>query len=334
MSGTSDEDEIPLSEKLTGISAAQLVSVNGELEENSEKQFDSDGDEMDESVALELEEEFEDEDDSSESCDDGKFSNTDNGSEYDLSRNGERNTEKGEQGLAEWSESSGNTSSGRNHDTELLPERDASDLGDGDTFEERSNSQPLQSSQEQHSVSEDDSDDDIPLSSRKVRIETSSVSRDTEKAEDAMSDDSDDDLPLASRLVANKSISNVPSADKKISKRGVRNSLSKSESKLLKVKKVAKDEAVVIRRKRVKNEVKKQKVKLSRELETSNRKFELPGQRREVPATNDPLRLFYESMYKERLTMGKPSALAETWMMHHGLLDAKTASKVFASRRK
>ena len=63
-------------------------------------------------------------------------------------------------------------------------------------------------------------------------------------------------------------------------------------------------------------------------------KYSLPGQRKDPPPENDPLRIFYVSMREEKLRKrGKSSRLADEWLMVHGLLDAHTADKVLAAMR-
>lgn len=68
--------------------------------------------------------------------------------------------------------------------------------------------------------------------------------------------------------------------------------------------------------------------------EKPTRKFEKPGQKRETPPENDPARLFYESMYAEKMKRGKRSEMAEGWMLKHGLLDDDVANKIIAETEK
>jgi hypothetical protein len=65
------------------------------------------------------------------------------------------------------------------------------------------------------------------------------------------------------------------------------------------------------------------------------KKYSLPGQRRDPPPENDPLRLFYTTMRDEKLRKyGHSSILADEWLMSHGLLDEETARRVFEAQRK
>lgn len=66
---------------------------------------------------------------------------------------------------------------------------------------------------------------------------------------------------------------------------------------------------------------KESKVKKGTTVKKEQPKFEKIGQRRPTPEDLDVLRMFYESLYKER----PESPLAEKWMMIHGLLGDKEA---------
>ncbi len=49
--------------------------------------------------------------------------------------------------------------------------------------------------------------------------------------------------------------------------------------------------------------------------------FDLPGQTKATPEENDPLRIFYESLYNQ-----KPSSkMAEQYCLEHGLLSLEKA---------
>ncbi|GER44770.1 hypothetical protein STAS_21675 [Striga asiatica] len=52
--------------------------------------------------------------------------------------------------------------------------------------------------------------------------------------------------------------------------------------------------------------------------------FDLPGQKRDTPEARDPLRIFYESLYKQV----PDSEMAAIWMMESGLLPKDVAKKV------
>ncbi|CAI5468809.1 unnamed protein product [Closterium sp. Yama58-4] len=58
--------------------------------------------------------------------------------------------------------------------------------------------------------------------------------------------------------------------------------------------------------------------------------FDLPGQLREPPEENEPLRIFYESLYNQR----PDSEMAQIWMMEHGLLDEDEARRVLVIKQK
>lgn len=60
------------------------------------------------------------------------------------------------------------------------------------------------------------------------------------------------------------------------------------------------------------------------------KKFDLPGQIRESPEENEPLRVFYESLYNQR----PESDMAQIWMMEHGLLDEDEARKVLVIKNR
>ncbi|CAI6002345.1 unnamed protein product [Closterium sp. NIES-65] len=58
--------------------------------------------------------------------------------------------------------------------------------------------------------------------------------------------------------------------------------------------------------------------------------FDLPGQLREAPEENEPLRIFYESLYNQL----PESEMAQIWMMEHGLLDEDEARRVLAIKQR
>jgi hypothetical protein len=152
---------------------------------------------------------------------------------------------------------------------------------------------------------------------------------------------SEDDLPL-SRMVSSNGASKVmrkqtqakvrpKTKDAKTeAKIGKEASASKRNTKANASAKIAKKPRKAVSEQKAKSRGKKSQKK--NEGNPPARKFELPGQRREVPGKSEPLRLFYETMYKERIDLGKPSELAETWMLHHGLLEPKMAARVCAAR--
>jgi hypothetical protein len=212
---------------------------------------------------------------------------------------------------------------------------------------------------------DNDDDDDEPLAAKAVskpahdprRLPPSSSSRPLLKpnqdralaapilnGNDDEDDSEDDDLPLAAQMKSpspDHRRANVKKEIKQVVKKEAKNGVTQGGKKVTSgavKKKVLKKESKgkgkpepmikkVERKPRAKKEVNADDL-------APNRKFEHPGQRRETPGVNDPLRLFYESMYHERIKLKKPSVLAETWMMHNGLLSLGASAKAFAARRK
>lgn len=189
-----------------------------------------------------------------------------------------------------------------------------------------------QSEPSEHFDSDLDSDDDVPLSSRgrhnhQSHLKTNSqpvheqhVKRSPKLSpkqepkqepkeepllESHSDSDPDDDVPLAElarRMSVKKRKQSTRSPS--TSKRRIVNSTTKPRAKSS-AKRVKKDDE-----------------------EKPTRKFEKPGQKRETPPANDPARLFYESMYNEKMRLGKRSEMAESWMLKHGLLDDVMTNKV------
>ncbi|KAL0323192.1 UNVERIFIED_CONTAM: hypothetical protein Sangu_1938500 [Sesamum angustifolium] len=58
--------------------------------------------------------------------------------------------------------------------------------------------------------------------------------------------------------------------------------------------------------------------------------FDLPGQKRDRPEERDPLRIFYETLYKQV----PASEMAAIWMMESGLLPKEEAKKIFDRKQK
>ncbi|KAJ0086449.1 hypothetical protein Patl1_09544 [Pistacia atlantica] len=58
--------------------------------------------------------------------------------------------------------------------------------------------------------------------------------------------------------------------------------------------------------------------------------YDLPGQKRDPPEERDPLRIFYETLYKQV----PESEMAQFWMMDSGLLSFDEAKKVFEKKQK
>lgn len=171
---------------------------------------------------------------------------------------------------------------------------------------------------------DDDDDDDVPLSAR-VPTGNARVPKPPSPAHlSGATSESGDDLPLAERQRAiheamrkkdgrkRRAPAQGPkTAEKK--RRSAGKSGGRSSSKAVKTSR----SALAKRTRKEKEDV-------------PTRKFEKPGQRRETPPETDPARLFYQSLYAQKLALGKPSPMAETWMLRHGLLEEDVATKVLS----
>ncbi|KAF8022689.1 hypothetical protein BT93_F0262 [Corymbia citriodora subsp. variegata] len=146
-------------------------------------------------------------------------------------------------------------------------------------------------------VEEDDDDDDKPISRRLGGVK---------KEEKVEEDDDDDDKPITRKLASVK-------VDKEVN-----------------VKKKVKQEDI----KTVKVEVKRKKSAVGSKQETGKKRekkvYDLPGQKRDPPEERDPLRIFYESLYKQI----PRSEMAQFWMMESGLLPKDEAKKVFDKKQR
>ncbi|XVE71023.1 hypothetical protein DITRI_Ditri10aG0116800 [Diplodiscus trichospermus] len=58
--------------------------------------------------------------------------------------------------------------------------------------------------------------------------------------------------------------------------------------------------------------------------------YTLPGQKHDPPEEREPLRIFYESLWKQIPT----SEMAEFWMMEHGLLSPEKARKAYEKKQR
>ncbi|XVF48555.1 hypothetical protein PTKIN_Ptkin03bG0199900 [Pterospermum kingtungense] len=58
--------------------------------------------------------------------------------------------------------------------------------------------------------------------------------------------------------------------------------------------------------------------------------YTLPGQKHDPPEEREPLRIFYESLWKQIPT----SEMAEFWMMEHGLLSPERARKAYEKKQR
>ncbi|XP_010533812.1 PREDICTED: uncharacterized protein LOC104809499 [Tarenaya hassleriana] len=135
--------------------------------------------------------------------------------------------------------------------------------------------------------------------------------------------DEDDDKPIRSSLSGSrtkpaKKEENVEDDDNKpISRRN--SSAAAEKEKELKKRKIKKEEEGKKRAAATQGEVKKREKKM----------YDLPGQKRDQPEERDPLRIFYESLYKQIPT----SEMAQIWMMESGLLPVVEARKVLEKKQ-
>ncbi|CAN8304684.1 unnamed protein product [Cochlearia groenlandica] len=81
-----------------------------------------------------------------------------------------------------------------------------------------------------------------------------------------------------------------------------------------------------------KKEIEEKKTEKEEEVKKKREKkvYDLPGQKRDTPEERDPLRIFYESLYKQVPT----SEMAQIWLMESGLLSAEKAKKVLEKKLK
>lgn len=195
--------------------------------------------------------------------------------------------------------------------------------------------------------SDDDSaedDDDIPLSKRIGRIQPAAstkqeprlqqkreptlvqVKHEKKPLSSGMGIDSDasDDIPIA---VLGRCMRDVAKRRRAPLSRA-RASRPTSSGSIVKQKQKRNAKSLHESSSRTQGIVKKRTRGVKKEQEVQNGKFEKPGQRRETPPANDPLRLFYHSMYREKVEKGVRSALAEDWMLKHGLLEEDEARRI------
>ncbi|XP_010459679.1 PREDICTED: uncharacterized protein DDB_G0283697-like [Camelina sativa] len=92
------------------------------------------------------------------------------------------------------------------------------------------------------------------------------------------------------------------------------------------------DEKIHVTKRNSSVAVSKEKKKTEKEEETKKKRerkvYDLPGQKRDQPEERDPLRIFYESLYKQIPT----SDMAQIWLMESGLLPAEKAKKVLEKK--
>ncbi|KAK4782043.1 hypothetical protein SAY86_016145 [Trapa natans] len=94
----------------------------------------------------------------------------------------------------------------------------------------------------------------------------------------------------------------------------------------------AKKEKEVNKKKKVKEEPKRKTAKQSvvNGKKREKKVYDLPGQKRDPPEERDPLRIFYESLYKQL----PKSEMAQFWMMESGLLPKEEAKKIFEKKQR
>ncbi|KAK4751366.1 hypothetical protein SAY87_004848 [Trapa incisa] len=94
----------------------------------------------------------------------------------------------------------------------------------------------------------------------------------------------------------------------------------------------AKKEKEVNKKKKVKEEPKRKTTKQSvvNGKKREKKVYDLPGQKRDPPEERDPLRIFYESLYKQL----PKSEMAQFWMMESGLLPKEEAKKIFEKKQR
>ncbi|KAI9113250.1 hypothetical protein K1719_015775 [Acacia pycnantha] len=84
------------------------------------------------------------------------------------------------------------------------------------------------------------------------------------------------------------------------------------------------------KKKNKKKEEGKKKGAPAAEQKKQKKVYDLPGQKRDPPEEKDPLRIFYETLYKQVPN----SEMAQLWMMESGLLPKELAMKVYEKKQK
>ncbi|KAM7521217.1 hypothetical protein LguiB_020179 [Lonicera macranthoides] len=94
------------------------------------------------------------------------------------------------------------------------------------------------------------------------------------------------------------------------------------------------EKSVMVQKKKKKRELQKKKGAKVVAQENGKKKerkvYDLPGQKRDPPEERDPLRIFYETLYKQVPN----SEMAAFWMMENGLLSKEVAKKVYEKKLK
>ncbi|CAN6463000.1 unnamed protein product [Victoria cruziana] len=68
----------------------------------------------------------------------------------------------------------------------------------------------------------------------------------------------------------------------------------------------------------------------TKKVKADKKVFSLPGQKYATPEERDPLRIFYESLSKQK----PESEMAEFWMMEHGMLSPERAKEAYEKKQK
>ncbi|EOA38247.1 hypothetical protein CARUB_v10009729mg [Capsella rubella] len=184
---------------------------------------------------------------------------------------------------------------------------------------------------------EEAEDDNKSLSSLVKKKATNANNAVSKKLKREEKEDDDDDKPIRSsssgsrsKPVAKKEMIDEDDDDDK----PIRSSSSGSRSKPVKKKEGIDedDEKKPVSMRNSSAGVSKEKKKTEKEEETKKKRerkvYDLPGQKRPQPEERDPLRIFYESLYKQIPT----SDMAQIWLMESGLLPAEKAKKVLEKK--
>ncbi|XP_031403174.1 transcriptional regulator ATRX homolog isoform X2 [Punica granatum] len=137
--------------------------------------------------------------------------------------------------------------------------------------------------------------------------------------------DDDDDVPIVKKASAAKN-------DKAKVKKEVKGEDEDDDDDDVPISKKAPSAKKDKNKKKVKEEPKRKMVKQTVENGKKREKkvYDLPGQKRDPPEQRDPLRIFYETLYKQVPN----SEMAQFWMMESGLLPKEEAKKVFEKKQK
>ncbi|XP_044475976.1 FACT complex subunit SSRP1-A-like isoform X2 [Mangifera indica] len=164
-----------------------------------------------------------------------------------------------------------------------------------------------------------------PLESRKKKPVNANAKPKVVKKEEVKDEDGDFDKPIkrvaaagAKESRVKKEPNDVLDDDKPISKN---NSTTTTNA--------AKTDTREPKKKKKKGEEKKEEVQQNGK-KREKKVYDLPGQKRDPPEERDPLRIFYETLYKQVPN----SEMAQFWMMESGLLSFDEAKEVFEKKQK